>query len=1298
MPGVTCRVCDLENAEGARFCSACGAALSADKSGDALVGKTIAGKFRIEKLLGNGAMGRVYKATHIALDRGVALKVMHDHLARSGEFATRFVREARAASRLDHPNSIRVLDFGRGDKDDGHVLYLVMELFVGTDLYGLLRDEGPLEISRAGKIVSQVLSALEDAHAIKLIHRDLKPENVLVGKRNDGTEVAKLCDFGIAKVAQEEGPKLSQVGSMIGTPLYMSPEAACGRDTDARSDLYSLGVMLYEVVTGTRPFDAPSPLEVARLQVEEPPQPPTARAPERSISVALERVILKALQKKPDDRWQTATEFRAGLESALGADQGASGQGIATTPCKSCKTPVPIASRFCPSCGTPRTQSAARVNAVTGHGIAPQKDNLGTLAGLVPERLLGDLRRAAQEAKQERRTLSALAIDLIGQDDIADPEELAGRIGDRYELVARVLARFDASVQGAGGTRVTALFGSSASAEEAETLVSRAVEAGFAIKHECGNARWFKAGIASGVFLITPSANGPQILGSATQTAGKHAELARSGELLIDESIKARVGEGFTTAPSRAGLHVVREDVTFTGVAALRPIVGRDAEIETIAAAVREAMEGRGQVVAIRGEAGMGKTAVVREAINRLKDVQMRWYRVACRPTGVTNLGALRDLILTYTGVGRGAAPDVVRASLGSERGSLSGLGLGAADQAQLVGLLLGNSLGPRRGTGASSSGSVPGIAPEVIAREGAAAIRNFLSAALRKGNVGFIVEDIQWIDGASGALLAQIASAIAKRAAVLVLTARAGIWSDWNAPHFKRVTLGPLGAVPATKLLSSMLPEGEVPPVVAQAILQRAGGNPLFLESIVEALRASGGLTLEAGRYAIAEGAKLVAEGLRGLVEARLRSLGHDAQRSLLLTSIAGSEVDLADLQSLAGVDIDVDAAVRELISRGLLEERARGEGGARRVGFANDGIREVLYDTVPLAERKAMHVALAERWEAIRAATKTEPVPLEEIARHWELAGEIGPAAARLEDAGLALLARGEAKQAVVALKRAVAHAASLEPAAAARILVAMIEALAQLGDLAGVDASMAMLSTLKLDPTTKLTTEAKGERARGTANRRAGRPGDAAVVLQSALDRAMGARDLELACDLYLDLSAAFEEANETQKALQAALSGVEMASTLAERAGPGADEAPLRLRLANFLNAIGRLYLRRDDALRAQDYFRGSLAQAEKAKDAGAAARALANLGHIAARREDFRAASAESTRALRLAQQAGDRMAQARIHVNLGHYLSRLGRREEAEESYRAAQALAEAIGWSEGVAVAHQALDAVGRT
>jgi len=1289
MSGATCRVCDLENAEGARFCSSCGAALQVEKSGDALLGKTIAGKFRIEKALGNGAMGRVYKAVHVALDRGVAIKVMHDHLARSGEFATRFVREARAASKLDHPNSIRVLDFGRTDKSEGNLLYLVMELFVGADLYGLLREEGPLELDRAGKIVSQVLSALEDAHSIGLIHRDLKPENVLVGKRGDGSEVAKLCDFGIAKVAQEEGPKLSHAGAMIGTPLYMSPEAACGRDTDARSDLYSLGVMLYELMAGSRPFDATSPLEVARLQVEEAPQPPAQRAPERKIPDSLERVIMKALAKQPQDRWQTAKEFRGALESALGADKGSAS---ATVPCKSCNAPVPLASRFCPACGTPRTTSAARMPKTT----AAVDTSFATFGGILPDRLLGDLRRANAEAKSERRALAALAIDLIGSDDTGDPEELAGRIGDRFELVRRVLEGFGALVQGMGGTRVTALLGLEAAPEETEGLVGRAVEAAYAVRRESGGARWFKAGVASGVFLVTPGPSGNSVLGAATQTAGRHAELARPGEVLLDESIRARVGDGFTTAPSRGGLFVVRENFAFVAATTHR-IVGREEEIDLVVAAAREATEGRGQVVAIRGEAGIGKTALVREAIQRTRDLPIRWYRIACRPTGQTAFGALRDLILTYTGVGRGAAPELVKQSLGGERGSLASLGLAAADQQHIVGLLLAGSLGsierPREGTPTRSS---PTLGPEVLAREGGAAIRNFLAAALRKGDVGFVVEDLQWIDPASATLLAQIASAIAKRSAILVLTARAGIWSDWNAPHFKRIQLGPLPAQATTRLLSAMLPEGEVPPTVAQAILRRASGNPLFLESIVEALRASGALTLDAGRYSLAENAKIVAEGLRGLVEARLRALDGDAQRCLLLASVAGSEIDVADLQALAGVDVDTEEAVRTLLSRGLLEERARTEAGARKIGFANEGVREVLYDTLPMAERKVLHAALAERWEAIRAATKTDPVPLDELARHWELAGEPAPAVARLMDAAALLATRGESKMAVSLLKRASAHLANVDKATASRLVLALADANAQIGDIAAVEAALTSANALSLDPAARALFDAQGDRSRGAANRRAGRAPQAAAFFQRALDAAIGARDLDLACELHLDLSNAYEEANETQRALQAALAGLEVASKLAEKSG--GDDPTLRLRLANFLNAIGRLYLRRDDAVRAADYFRGSLGQAERAKDPAAAARALANLGHIAARRDDFRAASAESTRALRLAQEAGDRMAQARIHVNLGHYLARLGRKDEAEESYRAAQALAEAIGWSEGVAVAHQALEAVART
>jgi adenylate cyclase len=986
---------------------------------------------------------------------------------------------------------------------------------------------------------------------------------------------------------------------------------------------------------------------------------------------------------------------------------------------------MPETSRFCPSCGTPQTAGArppiavpAATRITTARGDERDASAFSSLAGVLPDRLLGDLRRAQSEARAERRTLSVLAIDLISADDAGDPEELAGRIGDRFELASRVLDRYGALVQGAGGTRLTALFGLDAGADEVEGLVPRTIEAAFAIRRESGNARWFRAAVGSGIYMVTPGPAGPNVLGAATQKASQQVELARPGEIVIDEPLRGRVGEGFTTTPGRGGAHVVREDVAFVAQGgSIRPVVGRDVEIDLIVQATREALEGRGQVVAIRGEAGIGKTTLVREATARTKDLPIRWYRVACRPTGATSLSAFRDLILTYTGIGRGAAPDVVRSSLGGGGGTLAGMGLAAADQQQIVGLLLGNAVGARAagttgshssaaasasglraraaGSGSGSTGGAPPPSPELVAREGAAAVRNFLAAALRRGKIGFIVEDVQWMDPASAAMLSQLASAIAKSSALLILTARAGIWSDWNAPHFKRIQLGPLSAQGATKLLSSMLHEAEVPATAAQSILQRAGGNPLVLESIVEALRAAGALRVEGGRWALDENAKVVAEGLRGLVEARLRALETDAQRVLLLAAVAGSEVDLGDLAALAGLDLETESSVRMLVGRGLLEERARSDAGVRRVGFANEGIREVLYDMVSPAERRSLHAALAERWEAIRAATKIDPVPLEEMARHWELAGEPGPAAARLRDAAEGAAGRGEFRLATSLLRRAAQHLGAIDAESGARILVALAEAHAQLGEVPGVEQAMGALAKLGLDERARTLALAKGDRARATALRRGGRPGDAAALLQQALERASAAKDHELACDLYLDVSAALEEANETQKALQAALTGVDMAAKLAERAGPQ-DETTLRTRLASYLNAIGRLYLRRDDAVRAADYFRGSLAQAEKLGDHGAAARALANLGNIAARRDDFRAAAAESTRALRLAQDAGDRMSQARIHVNLGHYLARLGRLAEAEESYRAAQALAEAIGWNEGVAAAHQALAAVG--
>jgi serine/threonine-protein kinase len=291
-----------------------------------LVGNTLAGRFRITGYLGEGSMASVYRAEQDADPRDVAVKVMHPELLRDETFAKRFAREAKAAARIAHPNTVRILESGA----DGDYLYLAMELLVGLDLFDTLAKAGRLPEARAVKIAIQVCRALEAAHAQRIVHRDLKPENVFVERdpQDPEADVVKVLDFGIAKTMerdQSDAPPpssdappssaLTRVGSIVGTPEYMAPEQAMGLPVDARTDVYACGVLLFHMVTGRAPFVGKTPIEVI-LQVNgDAPPAPSSLAP--GLDPSLEKLILQALAKVPDTRPQSARELREALEALL---------------------------------------------------------------------------------------------------------------------------------------------------------------------------------------------------------------------------------------------------------------------------------------------------------------------------------------------------------------------------------------------------------------------------------------------------------------------------------------------------------------------------------------------------------------------------------------------------------------------------------------------------------------------------------------------------------------------------------------------------------------------------------------------------------------------------------------------------------------------------------------------------------------------------------------------------------------------------------------------------------------------
>ena len=411
-----CPTCGVEYADTERFCPQDGTPLRSREATESLVGSVIADRYHVLSKLGEGGMGQVYLAEHLRMKRKSAVKVMHPSMTSDADAIGRFHREAANACQIDHPNVAAVYDFG--ENGDG-VIYLAMEYVEGSSLARLIQTNrarlAPLP-AREQTIVRQIADGLDAAHRLGIVHRDLKPDNILVGQHHDGRDRVKVVDFGISKAATAEGQSLTQSGQVIGTPDYMSPEQISGEIAGRESDIYSLGIVAFNALTGELPFKATNAQAAMLLRLTERPQRLAEARPDIAWPAQLQAVMDRALELDLSRRYAMASQFAADLGAAVGL---AADAGVRTSGGADSATVVLHSAGAATASQTPITPGSFSFPIPCGLGpeeIAKIQKQLAQYVGPIAKVLV---RRAALTAPTSDALVASLAAEIDNERDRA---------------------------------------------------------------------------------------------------------------------------------------------------------------------------------------------------------------------------------------------------------------------------------------------------------------------------------------------------------------------------------------------------------------------------------------------------------------------------------------------------------------------------------------------------------------------------------------------------------------------------------------------------------------------------------------------------------------------------------------------------------------------------------------------------------------------------------------------------------------------------------------------------------------
>ncbi len=957
--------------------------------------------YRIQGLLGRGGMGAVYLAEDQALGRKVAIKIISDSLPDREEVVARFRREARSMAALSHPSIVQVYSLG----DIGGRPYIVMQYIEGRSLADRISSSGPLTVSEAARMVTQVIDALEAAWRQRIVHRDLKPANILL----DAQSNIHIVDFGLARATvSDKQSRVTQTGQLIGTPTYLAPEQARGGEVDFRSDIYSLGILFFEMLTGAPPFEATTPLGVLAQHLQNPLPPLTAH--HAHVPIEIEKIIRWMVSKDPRSRPASHEELRARLLSAH--------RPSGTTRVSTFRFEAPADQVARPDFTPPATASS---------------DSL-------------------KETERRQATILTGEIPLFA--------ELADSVAHEIAAVtaSELLNLLTSGVECAGGTvleatpsRISAVFGFPVAFENSPR---EAVNAAISIRnslrefrrqHALPRALHVRIGIATGAVVASGfSQDGDDrytIMGDAVEAASALRDRAHDEQILVGALTRKNTASDFQYGPEET-ITSRKGQTSFLAIELLSDrarvhrasgssdrlhasgLVGRSTELDRLELRILELLNGHGAIVNLVGPAGIGKSRLMAELRTMNAGKKLVFLEGRSIANGATlGFHPIIDLLKNWAHI---SDQDSNADALRKLHSAITRVDPEGRDEIfPFVAILMGLRL-----TG-SHAERTHGIEGENLRQLIIKNLRNLIVTAAAARPLVFILEDLHWADQTSIEFLESLYRVAIDHTILFINVFRPGFedtseriadFLRGSLPNIlEEVEVGSLDFEDCERLVENMFGTPQLPGQLKRMIIGKADGNPFFVEEVGRSFIEEGAVVFDKGRVRITDAIDQfhVPETIQDVLLARVDRLDDQTRALIRVAAVIGRRFFYRVVQS---VTRDIDSLDDRLDFLERLKMIKRVEAGEEiQYSFKHALTQEVVYDSILDAHRRRLHRAIAQTMEELFADRLHEFYGM--LAFHYCAAADIERAEEFLLKAGSEAMKSAASSEALNSYKRAMA-----------------------------------------------------------------------------------------------------------------------------------------------------------------------------------------------------------------------------------------------------------------------------------